>query len=137
MPMFEGNWPCSSCGAAITQLPFQPKSDKGLTCRDCWSKSKGGSSSAVATPAPSDLSTSSAPMPSDDVPAFDESQLAGEPAPAAPFEDGAVPVAPGEKPKFEGSWQYASCGGAITSLPFQPRSTDNLKCLDCFKASRG
>jgi len=36
--MFEGNWKCSGCGGAITQLPFQPKSENNLVCRDCFQK---------------------------------------------------------------------------------------------------
>ena len=38
--MFEGNWTCSSCSAAITQLPFQPDPARegGLVCRDCHKK---------------------------------------------------------------------------------------------------
>jgi len=64
----------------------------------------------------------------------EDAELAGEPAPA---EDTGTPTAPAstssEKPEFEGNWTCADCGGAITSLPFQPRSTENLKCLDCFK----
>ncbi|HEY4487081.1 MAG TPA: hypothetical protein VJB70_05150 [Candidatus Paceibacterota bacterium] len=35
--MFKGNWNCSKCGAAITELPFEPdpaRSDR-LQCRDC------------------------------------------------------------------------------------------------------
>lgn len=27
-------------------------------------------------------------------------------------------------------------GTAITELPFEPRDTSNLKCLDCFKKSK-
>jgi CxxC-x17-CxxC domain-containing protein len=63
--------------------------------------------------------------------------LAGEPD----FDDGFGPAIAstqtGDKPKFTGSWQCAGCGGAITSLPFTPRDTSNLKCLDCFKRSKG
>ncbi len=36
--MFEGNWNCSACNAAITQLPFQPSNTSNLLCRDCHSK---------------------------------------------------------------------------------------------------
>ncbi len=35
--MYKGDWKCAKCGAAITELPFQPdpqKMDK-LLCRDC------------------------------------------------------------------------------------------------------
>jgi CxxC-x17-CxxC domain-containing protein len=133
--MFEGNWTCSVCGGPITQLPFQPRSEKGLTCRTCYAKQKDGATSAAPAP---EMQTADTPPPMDGVPDFDEASLAGEP----PAEDAfagldAAPAAPaGEKPKFTGDWQCATCGNAITSLPFQPRSTDNLKCLDCFKASK-
>lgn len=61
--------------------------------------------------------------------------LASGPAPADDF--GIETVAPSsEKPKFSGNWQCSGCGAAITSLPFTPRDTSNLKCLDCFKRSK-
>lgn len=39
-PMVQGNWTCGSCGAEITQLPFQPSEDRldSLKCRDCFKK---------------------------------------------------------------------------------------------------
>jgi CxxC-x17-CxxC domain-containing protein len=41
--MFQGNWKCSGCGNAITQLPFKPDPARegGLLCRDCHRNSKG------------------------------------------------------------------------------------------------
>lgn len=41
--MFTGNWSCSGCGAAITELPFQPDPARAdsLMCRDCHKKRKG------------------------------------------------------------------------------------------------
>ena len=125
--MHQGNWKCSTCGGAITELPFQPRSESGLTCRSCYSKQKGGSSA----PAPAMSVADEAP----DIP-FDAG-LAGEPD----FDDGfdpAVSSTPGagDRPKFAGDWQCAGCGAAITSLPFTPRDTSNLKCLDCFKRSK-
>lgn len=33
--MFSVNLTCASCGAAITQLPFQPSGDKPVYCKDC------------------------------------------------------------------------------------------------------
>ncbi|OGY64607.1 MAG: hypothetical protein A3B92_00535 [Candidatus Harrisonbacteria bacterium RIFCSPHIGHO2_02_FULL_42_16] len=35
--MFQGNWKCSKCGAAITELPFDPDPSRldQLQCRDC------------------------------------------------------------------------------------------------------
>lgn len=132
--MYQGNWKCSTCGGAITELPFQPRSESGLTCRTCYAKGKEAEKSNESIP---EMPVASEPAPYDDVPDFDEAQLAGEPA---PFDDtgfDAVPVAPaGEKPKITGNWTCAGCGGAITSLPFTPRDTSNLKCLDCFKRSR-
>ena len=92
--MHQGNWTCSGCGGAITELPFEPRRTDGLLCRDCHSK-KGGSSS---------------------------------PRPASQG---------GDRPRVEGNWTCSTCGGAITSLPFTPRETGNLKCIDCFKKSKG
>lgn len=86
------------------------------------------------------MQTSSEAPPMDDAPDFDESQLAGEPMPSDDAFAGletSAPAAYGEKPKTQGKWSCAGCGAAITSLPFEPRNTDNLKCLDCFKASKG
>ncbi len=38
--MFKGNWTCGSCGAAITELPFEPDPSRlgTLKCRDCHRK---------------------------------------------------------------------------------------------------
>lgn len=130
--MHQGNWKCSGCGGTITELPFQPRSEAGLTCRACYGKQKGGSSTSSAAPeAPNDYSNSEeAP---DDIPM--DAGFADEPAPFEGMDD-AVPLAPGEKPRFAGDWKCAGCDGAISSLPFQPRDTSNLKCLDCFKKSK-
>lgn len=136
MPMYEGNWKCSKCGGTITQLPFQPRSETGLTCRDCWSKAKDAEKGTAAPAAAPEMSASSSPMDDQDVPDFTDSDLGGN---AGPQEDdglGGTPVTPGEKQKIEGDWQCAGCGGSISSLPFQPRDTSNLKCIDCFKASK-
>ena len=122
--MHQGNWKCSSCGGAITELPFVPRSEAGLTCRACFLKSKGGSASTPAnTMAPA---TEVPDIPFDAAPASD------------PQMDDGFDVAPpaGEKPKISGDWQCATCGGSITSLPFTPRDTSNLKCIDCFKRSK-
>ena len=129
--MYQGNWKCSGCGGTITELPFQPRGEAGLTCRACYAKAKG----IVAKPSPNAPSFNSASEP----PPFDMPDDAGFASEPAPFDgmDDAVPVAPGEKPKFSGDWSCAGCGAAITSLPFQPRDTSNLKCLDCYKQSRG
>ncbi len=36
-PMVQGSWTCSDCGKEITELPFEPRSDRldTLKCRDC------------------------------------------------------------------------------------------------------
>jgi len=122
--MHQGNWKCSTCGGAITELPFQPRSESGLTCRACYSKSKGRENQAT----PEMKTASEAP----DIP--DHAEVSGEPD----FRDGFPDAVPAtmEKPKVQGNWQCASCGGSITSLPFTPRDTSNLKCLDCFKQSK-
>ena len=125
--MHQGNWKCSTCGGAITELPFEPRSESGLTCRSCYGKSK--NPAAAAAEEPEMMSASEAP----DVPEYAE--VATEPPPSLEIE-GAVPSTPGERPKFAGKWTCAGCGGDITSLPFEPRDTSNLKCLDCFKRSK-
>ena len=125
--MHQGNWKCSGCGGTITELPFMPRSESGLTCRTCYAKQKGGN--AAAAPAPQMNVATEVP----DIP-FD-AEVAGEPALDDGFGDAPI-VAPGEKPKVAGSWQCATCGAAITSLPFTPRDTHNLKCIDCFKKSK-
>lgn len=131
--MHQGNWKCSKCDNVITELPFVPKSENGLTCRSCWSaKNRNVESSPNNYQAKTTFESEEPPY---DIP--DYAEVASEPM---PDDDGlglgAVPVLSGEKPKFTGEWQCAECGGAITSLPFSPRSTANLKCLDCFKRSR-
>lgn len=128
--MHQGNWKCSSCGGAITELPFEPRSEAGLTCRTCYAKSKGQSSQT--TPTEPDMGSTSEEAPFD-IP--EDAGVASEAPPPAEF-DGATAVTPGEKPKFTGDWQCAGCGASITSLPFQPRDTSNLKCIDCFKKSK-
>ena len=138
--MFQGNWKCSTCGGAITELPFQPRSESGLTCRTCYAKSKDpaakGSSGSFQNGAPADTSTlGESTLDNRDVPDFDDHEFSS----SEPMTDdgfpGATPVSV-EKPKVAGNWQCASCGGSITSLPFTPRDTSNLKCLDCFKRSK-
>ena len=92
--MFQGNWKCSVCGGAITELPFEPRSTEGLKCRDCHSKGKSAAGAAPAT------------------------------------------AADGDRKKVEGNWTCSGCGAAITSLPFEPRDTSNLLCIDCYKKSK-
>jgi CxxC-x17-CxxC domain-containing protein len=137
--MYQGNWKCSKCGGAITELPFQPRSEAGLTCRTCYAKSKdpngGGSNSGGFKGAPADTSALGASTYDDrDVPDFADFDSPS----SGPMEDdgfGAMGATPA-KPRTEGNWTCSSCGGAITSLPFTPRDTSNLKCLDCFKRSK-
>jgi len=43
----------------------------------------------------------------------------------------------GEKKRIEGNWQCSNCQTAITSLPFEPRDTSNLLCIDCYKKKKG
>ena len=129
--MYEGNWTCSKCGGAITQLPFEPRSNSGLTCRTCYAK--GQDRAATSAPAPGTTTATEVP----DIPA--DAGVATEPPPlddAFAGIEGMEESAPAEKPKHAGNWSCATCGDAITSLPFEPRSTNNLKCLDCFKASK-
>lgn len=124
--MHQGNWKCSSCGGTITELPFMPRSESGLTCRSCYGKQKDRDAQA----APEMPVASEAP----DIP--DYAEVAGEPSPQE--DDGFGPaVAPVERTKFAGKWQCSQCNGPIASLPFEPKNTSNLKCIDCFKKSRG
>lgn len=124
--MHQGNWKCSTCGGAITELPFMPRSEAGLTCRNCYGKKKDRGSE----PAP-EMSVASEAL---DIP--DYAELAGEPDPDDGFGATTTPFT-NDRPKFSGDWKCAGCGAAITSLPFAPRDTSNLKCLDCFKRSKG
>ncbi len=43
--MHQGNWKCSSCGGAITELPFKPDDSRihQLLCRDCHKQKRGDS----------------------------------------------------------------------------------------------
>lgn len=43
--MHQGNWKCGGCGGTITELPFEPRGEAGLMCKDCFSKSRGGTPS--------------------------------------------------------------------------------------------
>lgn len=38
--MYQGNWQCSQCGAAITELPFEPDGTRPIFCRDCHRQKK-------------------------------------------------------------------------------------------------
>jgi len=38
--MIQGDWKCSECGAAITELPFEPDGTRPLFCRDCYRKNR-------------------------------------------------------------------------------------------------
>ena len=40
--MFAVNLTCGSCGAAITQLPFQPTGDRPVYCQDCMRNRRNG-----------------------------------------------------------------------------------------------
>jgi len=42
----------------------------------------------------------------------------------------------GERTMHKGDWKCSGCSKAITELPFKPRDTSNLLCLDCFKQNR-
>lgn len=122
--MYQGNWKCSSCNGAITELPFQPRSESGLTCRACYGKQKNKDAEFV----PEIIAASEAP----DMPDFAE--LASEPAPSSDFYMDVSPVT--SEQATGAGWKCSLCNTAITSLPFTPRSTNNLKCIDCFKKSR-
>lgn len=124
--MHQGKWKCSKCGGIITELPFEPRSELGLTCRTCYSKQKkGGEKNTFDLPVASEAT---------DLPP-EHAILAGEPAPTDDFGMDTLPIT-SERPKFSGDWKCANCETSIKSLPFQPRDTSNLKCIDCFKRSK-
>ena len=45
---------------------------------------------------------------------------------------------PDKPQRFTGDWTCSICGGAIASLPFEPkgRSVDRLQCLECYNKAR-
>jgi len=122
--MYQGNWKCSICGGSITELPFEPRSESGLTCRQCYAKAKDQDSSNQPV---SEMPLTSEP-PTNDIP--ENAILASEPTPG---DNTGKSVVASERVKFSGNWNCSTCGNAITSLPFEPRNTSNLKCIDCFK----
>ncbi len=38
--MVQGSWKCAECGAEITELPFQPKDESTVHCKECWMKKR-------------------------------------------------------------------------------------------------
>jgi len=38
---------------------------------------------------------------------------------------------------FQGNWQCSGCNNPITELPFEPKSTNNLLCKQCFASGKG
>jgi CxxC-x17-CxxC domain-containing protein len=34
--IFKGHWTCANCGKEITELPFNPASDRPVYCNECW-----------------------------------------------------------------------------------------------------
>jgi CxxC-x17-CxxC domain-containing protein len=40
--MYSVNLNCAGCGTAITELPFQPRGDKPVYCRDCMKNRRNG-----------------------------------------------------------------------------------------------
>jgi len=38
-----------------------------------------------------------------------------------------------DRKMYQGDWECSKCSKAITELPFEPKETGNLMCLDCFK----
>ena len=38
--MVSGNWTCSKCGDAITELPFKPSGDRPIFCRNCFKSNR-------------------------------------------------------------------------------------------------
>lgn len=38
---------------------------------------------------------------------------------------------------FQGNWKCSGCGKEITELPFEPRSSEGLKCRECHQKTKG
>lgn len=38
--MYQGNWKCSSCGTDINELPFMPKDESNIKCRECFKRDR-------------------------------------------------------------------------------------------------
>jgi len=38
--MYQGHWKCADCGREITKLPFNPKPQRAVYCKECWLKRK-------------------------------------------------------------------------------------------------
>ena len=116
--MYQGNWKCSTCGGPITELPFQPRSESGLTCRTCYGKQKDkDNNEAPAMPVAGE-----AP----EIP--DEAGLATEAPPAddfggdaAPAGDAAgAPAAAAPEQTFSPSVHTLPSPAAITQQPTMP-----------------
>lgn len=41
-----------------------------------------------------------------------------------------------QKQMYQGDWTCVGCGASIKELPFEPRSTENLRCRDCHQQKR-
>ncbi|EKD49389.1 MAG: hypothetical protein ACD_63C00161G0001 [uncultured bacterium] len=39
---FQGNWKCAECGTEITELPFEPRDEQSILCKECYMKQKNG-----------------------------------------------------------------------------------------------
>ena len=42
-----------------------------------------------------------------------------------------------EKQTYQGNWKCSKCGKNIKELPFNPKSTENLICRECYSKSGG
>ena len=42
--MYQGDWSCSKCNAAIKELPFEPRATGNLVCGDCFKKKRSAGS---------------------------------------------------------------------------------------------
>jgi len=41
-----------------------------------------------------------------------------------------------DKKMYKGDWKCSGCSSDIKELPFEPRDTGNLTCLDCFRKKK-
>ena len=35
-PMVQGDWTCSECNKEIKELPFKPREEASISCKECY-----------------------------------------------------------------------------------------------------
>ncbi len=97
---------CADCGAAINELPFEPKADRPVYCRDCNRNHRKDAPGAGASRG-----------------GFSAGGDRGF-APRQSFDVSSMGL------------KCADCGAAITELPFEPKADRPVYCRDCNRNRR-